>query len=286
MRLLIRLNDTFFIIHGAINIMTTQILFAVLLTFLINLIATLSYSVRIVGIRTGRIAISYSLFNILVLVSRTAYAFQAPLLANTVEKNIHAGILNKVSDFQWIIVSCTFATIIGGFLIPTFQRLLSKAVINFSENKSVPALVLKSLSKSGIGHLKDSITLPKIKNITQLKNNQNFPWTVFIMNVLAVAIVTIGVLSAFYAGYINPNLRATASSLSAVINGLATILMFVFIDPYLSAMTDDVVIGKCSDAKFRRFIVYMIIARILGTLLAQVLLIPSAHLIAFIATII
>jgi hypothetical protein len=272
--------------YGIIQIMTTQILFAVLLTFIINLVTTLSYSVRIVGIRTGRIAISYSLFNILVLISRTAYAFQAPLLANTVEKNIHAGILNKVSDFQWIIVSCTLATIIGGFLIPTFQRLLSKAVINFSENKSVPSLVLKSLSKSGITHLIDSFAMPKMRNITQLKNNKNFPWSVFIMNVLAVAIVTIGVLSAFYAGYINPNLRATASSLSAVINGFATILMFVFIDPYLSAMTDDVIIGKCSDSKFRRFIVYMIIARILGTLLAQVLLIPSAHLIAFIATII
>ncbi|MFN7910421.1 MAG: lipid II flippase family protein, partial [Bacteroidota bacterium] len=34
--------------------MTTQIIIVLILTFVINLITTLSYSVRIVGIRTGR----------------------------------------------------------------------------------------------------------------------------------------------------------------------------------------------------------------------------------------
>ena len=60
--------------------MITQIIIVLILTFLINLITTLSYSVRIVGIRTGRVAISFTLFNILVLVSRAANGFQAPLL--------------------------------------------------------------------------------------------------------------------------------------------------------------------------------------------------------------
>ena len=72
--------------------MTSQILIVLILTFLINLITTLSYSVRIVGIRTGRIAISFALFNILVLVSRTANGFQTPLLAKTLENDIKHGI--------------------------------------------------------------------------------------------------------------------------------------------------------------------------------------------------
>ena len=71
--------------------MTNQIIIVLILTFLINLITTLSYSVRIVGIRTGRIAVSFALFNILVLISRTAYGLQAPLLAKTVENNIYSG---------------------------------------------------------------------------------------------------------------------------------------------------------------------------------------------------
>ena len=106
------------------------------------------------------------------------------------------------------------------------------------------------------------------------------------MNIIAVAIITIGVLSALYAGYLNPEFRATASNLSAIINGVATILMFIFIDPYLSIMTDDVVLGNTKESKFREYIVYMVFARVLGTVLAQFILIPSARIIAWIAEII
>ena len=62
--------------------------------------------------------------------------------------------------------------------------------------------------------------------------------------------------------------------------------MFVIIDPHLSAMTDDVTLGKCSEATFRKYIVYMTIARLLGTILAQLIFIPSAELLAWVATII
>src|SRR6266508_801966 len=61
------------------------------LTFIIHLIGTLAYSVRISATRTRRIAISLSLFNILVLVSRTSNSFQAPLLAKRVEQKLATG---------------------------------------------------------------------------------------------------------------------------------------------------------------------------------------------------
>src|SRR5512138_1460194 len=98
--------------------MSIQIILVLALTFLINFITTLSYSVRIVGIRTGRIAVSFALFNILVLISRTANGFQAPLLASSIEKNIHEGLSANTFEFRLIILSCTIATLFGGFLIP------------------------------------------------------------------------------------------------------------------------------------------------------------------------
>ncbi len=61
------------------------------LTFVIHLVGTLAYSVRIAGTRTRRIALSLSLFNILILVSRTSNSFQAPLLAKRVEANLATG---------------------------------------------------------------------------------------------------------------------------------------------------------------------------------------------------
>lgn len=76
------------------TLMSIQILLVIILTFLINLITTLSYSVRIVGIRTGRIAISFALFNILVLISRTANGFQA----SSIEKNIKSGLESNLTE--------------------------------------------------------------------------------------------------------------------------------------------------------------------------------------------
>jgi hypothetical protein len=263
--------------------MTSQILAVITLTFLINLITTLSYSVRIVGIRTGRIAVSFALFNILVLISRTANGFQAPLLANSIEKNINAGLGGDLFDFRMIILSCTIATIIGGFLIPSFHRILSVAVERFSVYKSVPKVIMHGFTKGGISSIKESIVLPSSDNLKKINISAEFPWKVFLMNIIAVAIFTIGVLSALYAGYLNPEFRSTASNLSAIINGLATILMFIFIDPFLSVMTDDVVLGKARESLFRRYIVYMVIARIIGTVIAQFLFIPSAKIIALTA---
>lgn len=266
--------------------MTLQIIIVLVLTFVINLITTLSYSVRIVGIRTGRIAISFALFNILVLISRTANGFQAPLLAKTVENDINVGVFSNMDTFRLIIFSCSIATIIGAFLIPTFQRVLSKAVIKFSIHKSMGRLILHGFSKAGILYFKDSITIPQKQNISQIKFDNDFPWKIFILNIIAVAILTIGVLSAVYASYLNPEYRTTASNLSAFINGFATILMFAFIDPHLSAMTDDVTLGNCSETKFRKYIVYMTIARLLGTILAQFIFFPGAQLLAWAAKII
>jgi len=266
--------------------MSTQIAFVLLLTFLINLITTLSYSVRIVGIRTGRIAVSFALFNILVLISRTANGFQAPLLASTIEKNIISGQGANLLDFRLIILSCTVATIIGGLLIPTFQRILSIAVDKFSVYKSVPKVLFHGFTKTGMTSIKENIVIPSSKNIKNISIAGDFPWKVFIMNVVSVAIITIGVLSALYAGYFNPEFRTTASSLSAIINGFATILMFVFIDPFLSVMTDEVVLGKTKESLFRKYIVYMVFARVIGTVIAQFMLVPAAKIISITARLI
>jgi hypothetical protein len=264
--------------------MPLQVLLVLIFTFVINLITTLSYAVRIVGVRTGRVAISFALFNILVLVSRTANGLQAPLLAKTVENDIKAGVFDNLPTFRWIIFSCSLATILGAFLIPTFQRVLSKAVINFSIHKSMGKLMLHAFSKAGILYFREQAAIPAKENILNLKSDRQFPWRIFVLNIIAIAILTIGVLSAVYASYLNPEYRTTASNLSAFINGFATILMFIFIDPHLSAMTDDVTMGKCSEVTFRKYIVYMVIARLLGTLLAQLFLVPGAKLLAWIAT--
>jgi len=267
--------------------MSVQIILVLLLTLIINLISTLSYSVRIVGIRTRKIAISFALFNIMVLISRTSNSFQAPLLAKWIEKNINLGINPGTNVFQLILFTTTFATLIGSLLIPTFQRLFTKAVMRFSTEKSIPKLMLHAFSKTGIRQILGDVKLPDRGNFkVATEKLPSFPIRIFIFNVLASAILAVGVLASLYAGFINPELRTTSSTLSSIVNGLATILMFMFIDPHLSALTDDVIEGKYSDTDFRKVVRLMVLSRFIGTLLAQLLLVPFSKFIAMVAALI
>lgn len=263
--------------------MSTQVKLVFLLTFIIHLISTLSYAVRIAGVRTGRIAVSFAIFNILVLVSRTSNTFQGPLLAKHVERNILAGATSGIeADFRWLLVASTLASIAGLLLIPTFQRLFSRAIDTLGTYRSVPRLMLRAFSRSGLVQLKNAASIPVKENITRLSFH-HAPRTILFYNTLATALLTVGVFASLYAGYIRPDLRVTANNLSPVINALSTILLFVFIDPYLSLLTDDVTAGKASEGFFRRCIVLFAVSRIAGTVLAQLFLIPGAKLIAFIA---
>lgn len=254
------------------------------LTFIIHLIGTLAYSVRIAGTRTGRIALSLSLFNILVLISRTSNSFQAPLLAKRVEQNISQGMSTAAaSDFRWLLLSASAATIIGAVLIPTFQRLFARYVEAFARHRSVSRVIGRAFSPATMVHLRESVTLPRWGNIAGAGQGRHIPWSVALLNTVAMAIWTVGVFAALYAAYLRPELRVTSSQLSAIVNGVATILMFVFIDPYLSMATDDVAEGRVSESYFRRSIVWLTGSRLAGTVLAQALLVPGAFWIVAVA---
>ena len=229
--------------------MDTQLVVICLLTAGINLIGTLAYAARIAGVRTRRIAMSFALFNILVLVSRTSNSFLGPFLAKRIEARIaDGGGEALLFDFRMILTAATLAVALGIALVPTGQRLFARAIGYFQAR--------------GVG------------------------WGVLAANCLAQALITVGVLASLYAGYLTPEFRVTASQLSSVINGVATILLFALIDPQLSVMTDDVVEGRVSETMFRRTIVWISFSRLAGTLLAQVLFVPAAHAVATLANLV
>ncbi|MFV0341997.1 MAG: lipid II flippase family protein [Anaerocolumna sp.] len=58
-----------------------------------------------------------------------------------------------------------------------------------------------------------------------------------------------------------PDLRTIRITLSSIINGLATVLMSIFIDPQLSIMTDEVIEDKCSEEDFRACMVCCLTVR-------------------------
>jgi hypothetical protein len=144
-------------------------------------------------------------------------------------------------------------------------------------------LLLHICFKGGLAQIRDSISVPAAANVTALQGERSISASTIVLNVVAVALWTVGVFAALYAGYLNPQLRVTSSTLSSFINGVATILMFVIIDPQLSFLTADVAEGRLSEPRFRRAIVWLVGSRFACTVLAQVLLVPAAGLIMFVA---
>jgi hypothetical protein len=264
-----------------------QLFLICFLTFVIHLIGTLAYSVRIAGVRTRRIAVSFALFSVLVLVSRTSNSFLGPFLAKRVESNLDLLARNALlSDFRWLLVSASLATIVGAFLIPTFQRVFCRAVIHFQVHRSIPKMILHGFFKGGLTYIKDVASVPAAKNMTGIRSGHGVSTRITLLNIAATALWTVGVFASLYAGVLDPSVRVTSSTLSSIINGGATIMLAVFIDPHMSGMTDDVIEGTVSEAQFRKAIVWLVGSRLAGTLLAQALLVPAAMLIAWVAGVI
>lgn len=264
--------------------MESQLLVIIVLTFVIHLIGTLAYAFRIAGVRTGHLAIAFSLFNILILVSRLSNAFQGPFLSKRVELTIADGTTAGLRhDFVLILLAASAATVAGGLLLPSFQRLATLGVGFFYRRRSMARLLLRAVSPTGVSAALRSVALPRYATLTSMLSVSDLPLTVIVLNFAATALWTVGVLASIYAGVITPELRVTAASLSSLINGFATIIMFMMIDPYLSAMTDDAAAGRIGEGRLRRFIGWMVAGRLAGTLAAQVLLVPGATLIAFVA---
>lgn len=92
--------------------MALSIVIVLILTFIIYVVSALSYSVKIVGVKTGRIAISASMFSIFSLSSRTATTIQEPLLAKTIEKGLNIGSTQGILfSFRLVLLFSTLGTI-------------------------------------------------------------------------------------------------------------------------------------------------------------------------------
>lgn len=264
--------------------MDRSLLIICLLTVLINMIGALAYAARIAGVRTRKIAMSFALFNALVLVSRLSNGFLAPLVAKRVENGLAAGVGAHLEfDFRIMLLATTVGVLAGVVLVPAAQRIMARVIEGMQHRRSLARVALRTFTPGGLRTLRDAATLPKIAKPASLKPPREVGWGVLFANCFAQAILVVGVLASIYAGYLEPEFRVTASQLSALINGFATILLFLVIDPQLSLLTDDVIDGKTSEAAYRRSIVWISGSRLAGTLLAQALFIPAALAIAWVA---
>lgn len=246
-----------------------------LFTFMIHLSETLALSMRLAGVRTQQVATSISFVNTSFLISRMANMLQAPLLGGMVDAAVnHYGNLTPSLlgyYFRWIIFAAFWGNLAGAFLTPTFTRLFEKGIIRFEKQGSLPRLLFSLLYPRNIQAIFRSFRWPSTRSLNGIHWNA-IPHTFLYLNVLMVSIYAIGVLASLYAGAQLPHLRATAANLSGIVNGMATILLAIMVDPAGAHIVDHAVQKKRPESDAKTMIFFLISGRILGTLLLSQLL--------------
>jgi hypothetical protein len=285
-----------------------RLLIVAALTVVIHMINTLIYAVRISGVRTQRLATAFSLFNVIFLLASTANSIQGFLLASIVEKAIkasqvqvgipmpleqlvdHPAYLEQLAQLdhsiRLIIGAATVGTIVGAFLIPAFVNIFNKAIFVFEETGSVPRMLsVMFFSPRKVFGAARQFRTPR-RNALKMVSSRKMviPKTFIILNFFVTGIYTTGVLSALYAGALFPDFRAAAATLSAVVNGIATILSATVVDPTAAMITDQTLRGERSEDDVKQMALYLSISRLLGTGFAQLIFIPSALLIKHMAS--
>lgn len=249
----------------------------IILTVIIHVIDTLSYSVRLSSVKSGNFALSLSLFNLIVLISRTANMFQGPLIGTMIDNSIKIN-YDPINEVRYVILATSLGTLIGIGLIPTFLRVFSKSVSKLEEAGSIPNLVVQSLSIANIKRIAKSTVRPNKSMVNDLKY-KNIPKKLLLVNALITGIYTIGVLAAYYASIYAPDKRLAISASSGMINGIASILLTIFIDPRAAIITDEAYRGKREYGDVKTLVIMLIGMKFIGTLIGQLLLIPAARFI-------
>lgn len=267
------------------ELITGKVVAIALFILIITMIETLAYSTRISGARVKLIATALSLFSTLVIVSRFSTMIQQPLTAKLIAEAPDLNKLGFIEDQYRILIGVTsLGVLLGILLFPTFINIFSRAIIQLSnERGSIFATFLKQLNLNGLKKVLTCFRLPRFSYLQGI-TLKTIPKRLFVINVIVSAVFTIGVLSSLYASMIVPENFAQAALMSSgIINGIATILLTLFIDPKASVLADRVMKNQCDYIYLKSYSVTMISSKFLGTIAAQLLFIPAAYYVAWFA---
>lgn len=252
---------------------------------IIHTIDTIAYATRLSGARVGFLASAFSLFNILVIFSRMSNMIQQPLTGSLIDIASKINQLDAVEiveqQYRYIIASGTMGTFLGILLFPSFIALFTRALFHLSAEKgSVIKLIIKLLSLKSIIRASKHLTIPKISYLKEIKLKYISPM-LFISNMFITAIYTVGVLASLFAALLIPENASTAIMASGLINGVATIMIFLFVDPKIAILADAVSNKQGNYIKLKTVTITMVTSRLFGTILAQFLFIPAAYYVAW-----
>lgn len=267
------------------GLITGKIVIISVFLLIVTMIETLAYSMRISGARVKLIATALSLFGTMVIVSRFSTMIHQPLTAKLIAEAPEKNHLLFIEEQYRVLIGVTSVGVLLGIcLFPTFINIFSRAIVQLSnERGSVYSLFIHHFNRQGMKKASRYFALPRLSYLKGI-TLKTIPKRLFIINVLISSVLTVGVLSAIYASLLVPEGSAQAAMMSSgIINGVATILLSLFVDPKASWLADRVTREPNKYIYLKSYSLTMITSKFVGTLAAQVLFLPAAYYVAWFA---
>jgi hypothetical protein len=280
---------------------TWQLGVALAINVVVQAIQIGAYAARLAGVRTGRIATSISLFNLFVTASRLAtliYTLMLGPLSDRAGNAIRAITLHGAGSgadaaiaqirhtFDWqlraIVLAGLVGTVLGSLMLPMFTELYIRGVRSFERTKSVPHSLVRLFDPRVIVKLLRHLRWPAPSELFSF-SARGIPRRLLVFNVVVTGIYAIGVVAAYYASVLDINVARTAIGISGIIIGIGTIAYTLFVDPTSSIIVDEAVKGERPQRDVKAMVFYLSLTAIIGWILCQLILVPAAEVIAFVA---
>ncbi len=237
---------------------------------------------RLAGVRSKRVATGLTLFNLFATSSRVLNLIYAPLFGALIDVSRRTGDVSGFErDMRVIIAAATVGALLGGALTPTFAALLQRGIASFERTGSLIGAMLRVLRPATFVSALADIRLPRPSMLRY--SPAALPKPFLFWNVIVMAFWIAGPLSAFYAGVIDSTVTGTALLLSGLITGVATVTLTLVVDPTAAVITDQAALGMRPEHDIKAMLLYLVVGAVTGTLLAQLVLWPAAHLIVIVA---
>lgn len=251
------------------------------LTVVIHLAETLGYAVRLAGVRAGKLAVALSLTGIILIVARTSNMLQGPLSGRIID-DARAGLTADLGlQLHLIIASASVGTLMAIILFPTAVFISMRLVAHLEEAGSMPQMIRHAVTVQRLKRIQKHVRPPRWEMLSRLRIG-GIPKRLLLLNTVVSGIYTVGVLAALYASYLVPASAMAASQSSGLINGIATIMLTLLIDPQVALLTDRALSDRTKVVEMNKMFGLLMLSRLAGTVLAQLLLVPGAYLIVWV----
>jgi hypothetical protein len=271
-------------ITGGGHISIGRLFIIFFLIALTNIFDTSAYASRLAGVRTKRLAISNTLYAMVTVGSRTTTFIYLPTVGGITD------FARKYSfDPFWslslVLWGAAVGTAIGIFLMPSMVNFYSLG-IECMDERGTALRVMRYLFTTKEGLLKvvrcyQKPTLAMMRRI-DIRDKET-PRDLYYLNSVLYALFTVGPIAALYAGVLKADHVTSANMLSGAINSVAAILLLFMVDPRSALIVDRGIARKVSMDTVRTTMVMLAVGRLTGAVLAQLVLYPGAHFVAFVA---